>query len=300
MRALAGHTGFVQALAFSPDGATLASAGADGTVRLWDVAAGCQRHELLGHEGWVSAVAWHPQPAANLVASAGHDGSVRLWDAATGGPRLAPTGHKGVLVALAFTPDGARLVWGGYQGCVGAWSIGQAGRGRWTRLQVRDEMIFAVRFAPDGSTLATAGSGPAVQLWEADSGQAGRLLEHGDRQGCRALAFSPDGSFLALALGSGVQVWAAGTGRLLAELADHADIVSAVAWGPTQAALLLTGSWDGTVRLYEVDGQGRVVRQRDSFDWGLGKVFDVAFAPDGMTAACAGERGERLVLWDVE
>jgi hypothetical protein len=298
VRALAGHTQFVQALAFSPDGAVLASASADGTVRLWDVTRGIQHRELRGHEGWVSAVAWCPRPraAGNVLASAGHDGSVRLW--AIGKELSRPCGRKGPIVSLAYTPDGLRFAWGGYHGRVGAWP---EGLGRWTHLRARDEMVFAVRFAPDGTTLATAGTGPAVELWDAHSGRGERLLEHGDREGCRALAFSSDSRFLALALGAGVQVWDPGAGRLLAELADHTDIVSALAWCPgPNGWLLLTGSWDGTVQLHDVDGQGRPARQRDCFDWGLGKVFDVAFAPDGMTAAAAGEKGERLVLWDVE
>jgi WD40 repeat protein len=119
--------GWVNTVAFAPDGHTLATGGSDGMVRLWDVATGHQTAELTGHQDEVNTVAFAPNGHTLATGDGGFlatgDGRVRLWDVATGRQTAELTGHQGEVNTVAFAPNGHTLATGGSDGMVRLWDV---------------------------------------------------------------------------------------------------------------------------------------------------------------------------------
>jgi WD40 repeat protein/serine/threonine protein kinase len=161
----------VPALAFSPDGQTLAAACRDGTLRRWAVATWQERRPLLGGSQ-LQCVAFSPD-GRTLAVGAGTDsltGGVHLWDVATGREMPPLAWHSHVITALAFAPDGKTLASGSIDRTVRLWDVA-SGRALRT-LRGQADVIVSAAFSPDGTTLATGSNFETVRLWEAASPQA--------------------------------------------------------------------------------------------------------------------------------
>ncbi len=200
------HNGWVNSVAFSPDGALVATAGGwaeggvDGTVRLWDAATRSVVAVLQGHTDEVNSVAFSLDGA---LASGSKDGTVRLWDVGTRSEVATFDGHTVGVNSVAFSPDGNTLASGATNGRIRLWDV--ASRTQVATLEGnegnRNYGVYSVpfpnsvAFSPDGNTLASGATNGRIRLWDvASRTQVATLKGHSNV--VNSVAFSPDGMTL--------------------------------------------------------------------------------------------------------
>jgi WD40 repeat protein len=119
LRTLSGHTGFVESVAYSPDGRFIASGSWDSTIKIWDSANGALLRTLSGHTSGVWSVAYSPD--GRFIASGSYDNTIKIWDSANGALLRTLSGHTICVNSVAYSPDGRFIASGGSDGTIKIW-----------------------------------------------------------------------------------------------------------------------------------------------------------------------------------
>jgi WD40 repeat protein/formylglycine-generating enzyme required for sulfatase activity len=283
------HGGGVNAVAFSPDGRHLLSAGWDKVVRLWDRETGKELKTLMGHTKPISFVAFLPN--TDEAVSAGEDGTW-LWDLKTGNDVRQFAG-----ISVAVAPDGLRLVTGDLEGVVRLWDVKTGAELH--RFEGHKGFVSAVAFSPDGRRLLSCGEDKTVRLWDAETGHQAHRFD-GHTTVVWGVAFSPDGRY---ALSGGGEDRTARLWRLpdlppataiVQKFQGHTIRIRGVALSG-DGKYVLTGSEDRTAILWEV-ASGKKIQ---TFKGHTSLVTSAALSGDGKRVV-TGSFDKTAILWDAD
>jgi len=240
---LPGHTDLVRSLAFSRDGALLASGSSDKTIRLWDIQTGGVVETFHGHSSGVLSVSISQDSV--MIASGSEDKTIRLWDIQKRNCHCIIDHHQDIVTCVDFSPtDPRRLMSASFDGTVRQWGVDGC------QLGPPHSGYLAAYSPPDGTRFFSyTGSEEAATFRHSDSGEVIAELRVSDGD-FNCYCFSPDGKFVANAAGRTVHVWdvAGSHPYLVGTFVGHAGEVASLTWSSS----LISASDDNTVKFWQV------------------------------------------------
>lgn len=273
----------------SPDGRVLATACANGSIRLWSADSLVSTAEWNQHQGPAHVVAFNRDGTRLVSASA--DKTAVIWNTSNGRILAEFTEHRSSVLAASFDPTGNRVATGAVDGTTRLWDAETSKQIE--VFEANHSAVTAVAFDASGRTLAYGTGSGAIFLRVLGDGQGPRLAYTIDG-GVRDLAWSPDSKLLAASTQSGtIRVFDVESGGPLDYAARHEWAVWDVAFDPSGTVFASAGG-DSAIKLWRVADGVELAR----LEGHGGEANSIVFSPDGATLYSAGDDG-RVLSWNI-
>ena len=278
VRVIRGPTGAVTSLAALGDGHSLAVAGADGNVQLWNMDSGEIERSLIGPLNEVTAIA----TAEGKLVAARRDGSVDVFDLKTGARSSTLNRGDGPVWAVVTGRGEGRYFAAGQDTKI---RLASASGRIESVFSGHDNAVYALAYAPERRIIVSGGADKVVKVWDERRHRLLRSL-YGHSDDVRAVAIDARTDLIASgSYDQTVAIWSLGNGQRLRTLAGHTGRVVGVAFAPN-GRLVASASEDGTAKLWSLD-TGEVLA---TYVGHTGAVRGLAFIADGRLAT-AGDDG---------
>jgi serine/threonine protein kinase len=280
---LSGHIGPVTGIAYTSDGASLATIGNDARLKIWNTGTNTLTRTIELDNGAATALAIYGDNALTGHAT----GEVVLWDWKRAEKIATFKRNDAQIWSVAFAGRTDRFVAASHDWKVTLWDT-TTRSGPLQVIDAHNDATQAVAYitTDKGPRLASGGADKAVNLWNLDTLDRIRSYK-GHRDLITALSFSPNGKLLVSAsLDGNIRVWSTSSNRLLRRLYGHRGRVGALSFSPDSKTLASSGA-DGQLRIWDLN-RARTLR---TITGHAGSVNAVSFSPDGTRLASAGEDG---------
>ncbi|KAJ7108564.1 WD40-repeat-containing domain protein [Mycena epipterygia] len=265
-----------------------------GVFGLWEMPAFSNIHTLSISQEKISSVAINPS-GEWLAFGARKLGQLLVWEWQSESYILKQQGHFYDMNTLAYAPDGQTIATGGDDGKVKVWSTHTGFC--FVTFTEHTAPISSVAFAKHGSVLFSASLDGTVRAYDLVRYRNFRTFTSPSPVQFSALAVDPSGEVVAAGSTDSFEVfmWSVQTGKLLDVLTGHEGPISSLAFSPSGANQLASGSWDRTVRVWNVFGRSRAVEPLTL----MSDVLAVTFRPDGKELAASTLDGQ-ITFFDVD
>ena len=297
---LSGQTGVISGVAYSPDGATLASTSDTGNVVLWNTTTAHREAVLTGNPGQMTSVSFSPD--GSMLATSDDSGHVILWDPRSHQRLRVLSSSDAAIETVTFAHTGELLATAQASGKVDIWN---SRSGLLVRtLDVGSQPVFGVAFTPDGKVVVAGGQDGHVSFWSAVTGRRLRVFSVG--KGVNSLAINAAGTTLAVAAGSQVLLYDVRSGNARRILHVNSGLVLTAAFAADGRTLAAGSAGSNqsppTVTVWD-SGSGRLLKLL-SAPSAISSIYSVAFNPTRLAVASGGAStagsDPSLIVWNAQ